>query len=145
MVVPALQTRLAALAKKLIEKHGRSITLYKRETTDSDVTKPWRAPTTGSDDSTTVIGAFLPLSDGSNVSSMAAAFGFSTRDKDDELTKRFDQILLVAATSDTKAILGEVDSVVDSAGGTARAWKIHARQELAPGDLKILYAFGVAA
>jgi hypothetical protein len=122
-----------ATAKRLIEKFGREIVMYQAELDDDDVAKPWGPPVAGTvENQTTLIGCFVPVGGG--------GLGNQLRDIASQLNVTLTQELLVAVASDTVGILDVVDSISD--GG--RAWKIHVRQELAPGPTSILFAFGLS-
>ncbi len=127
-------TKTAATAKRLIEKYGRTVTLYKDERDDAVAGEPWGPPVPGtSEEITTVIGVFVPVGGG--------GFGFELRDKATKLDVTLEQEFMVATTSATAAELKEADSMSDG----SRGWKIVVRQELKPGDTSLLFSFGVVS
>lgn len=122
----------AATAKRLVEKFGREITMYQAERDDADALKPWASPVAGTAEAeTTLIGVFVPVGGG--------GLGRMLADKAAQLNITLTQELIVASTSDTVGILDLVDSISDD----GRAWKIHVRQELVPGDTSLIFVYGL--
>lgn len=126
-------TKLAATAKRLIEKSGRDIILYKRSSTPADATKPWRGPTDATTAtppadpptaSTTVKAVFVEPSD-SELGQLIEAL---------ELVKRRGSRFLVAATS-TAVDLRQYEYIKDG----DNIFSIEKVRFLKPGDVAILY------
>lgn len=138
-------TRAAALAKRLIEASGRSVTLYKLDRTPDDPTKPWRGtdgPPSNAGGGKTIpaIAAFVPAS-GSGMGKMVADAGGS-------LSVAFDQVALLATGSIPAGVtpddIEECDSMLDeTAGGSEQVWKIVTRGHLRPASESIMFVLGV--
>lgn len=117
--------RMAALAKKLIEKNGRLVT-FRQLATSADPAKPWR----------TDAPAFA-----ATVSQKAAFVSLSSRHLGIELTQ--DQLNsraneLVLAGSSTIDML-HVNQIVDDTETFGIEWV----QTVKPGDTALFYAFGI--
>lgn len=123
-----------ALAKRLIEANGRTITLVKLDET-SDSAQPWLpdAPDVGAApaDTQSGIGVFVPLAS-------ASSLGFTTDDIDG--TKRNQQVCLFAAANDGGKQLEDFDELID---GTER-YSIGKTLLLRPAEQRILYAIEVS-
>lgn len=120
--------RFIELAQRLIDKHGRTVTLEVLSSTPADANKPWKGaaePTVAS--SYSVKGVFVPLSS-------AEALGLKITDN--ELLRGVNETLLVAATADD---FRSCNSVSDS----SVRHRIKFAEVLAPGDQTILYYFGI--
>lgn len=124
-------SKFLALARRLIDREGRSVTFGKLDASSADPERPWKtsgnnpANLTGAVD---CIAVFLP--DGS---------GFGKGIEDNDLFKSSEQMLLVAPPT-TGEDLGAHNVVID---GTRR-WKINVTKELKPADLTVLFAMGVS-
>lgn len=118
-------TRLAATAKRLIEKNGRSVTVIKQGKTPTDATKPWRGQDTTHLASVTGKAVFVQPSKAiQNI---------------DQL-KRAEQVAYFAAANDSGQTLETFDLIKD--GSTL--WKILRAELLQPATKKLLYQFEVA-
>lgn len=126
--------KLANTAKRLIEKSGRSITLYKRSDTPADVNKPWRGPTDATTAtppaqpptaSTTVKAVFVQAGSESELGQLIEAL---------ELVKRRGNRFLVAALS-TNVDLRQYDVIQDG----NQIYSIEVIRFLQPGDVALLY------
>lgn len=128
-------TRLAATAKRLVEKNGRTLSLYKRSRTASAPLQPWRG-TVEQDPAgagISVIGVVVP----------AAGSGFGrARTVDGTLAESFDEVAIVAAASlpDGVELEGFSNLVDDS-----RSWKIDGVEKLKPGDTSLLYVLRLSS
>lgn len=134
--------KLAQTAKRLIDKSGRSITINRLERTPADVSKPWRGEAnpraTGQvESSITTIGVFVHP-DGLRDQEMTRPFGFSAIDQ--ELLKRFNQMVLVSGAGTNFQNLEDYDEVSD---GTS-SWKIELVVKLQPGDVNIMSALALS-
>lgn len=114
------------LATKLIKKHGRSMTFVKIVSGNTDPDKPWKG--SGATDVTlaTTIGAMVPF----------RGNDFGSLWQDFDLSKISDEVVLVAGVPGVDLL--EAHKLLD---GPER--KIEWVQHLKPGDLTIMYAFGV--
>ena len=127
--------KLAATAKRLVEKNGRTLSLYKRSVTPANSSQPWRgtgvADTTG--DPLDVIGCVVPAS--------GSGFG-RRRVVDGELAEAFEQVALVAASSVPVGIdLERFSTIVDG----KRAWKIDNVEKLQPADVPLVFVLGLTS
>ncbi len=127
--------RMQALAKRLIEGNGRSVTLVSDSTTPADVNAPQLGPdfSLGKVEEP-VIAAFVPKA--------GSEFGISIAQLlNNELIQGFEQVALVAATSLSGAnAIGVFDRLRDG----ATMWKIKNIEILQPGSLAILYQLGLS-
>lgn len=118
------------LAKRLIGKHGRSVTFYKLSSTIANPAKPWEGagvPTeTGAVNTTAV---FLPHAGELELSKVVI---------DKELFHKAEMFLLVAPPS-SGVNLEDYHLVVDS---TVR-WRIEVIRTVRPASLTVLYVAGV--
>lgn len=117
--------RMAALAKKLIEKNGRTVT-FRQLAVSADPAKPWRT------DAPTFV---------ATVVQKAAFVSLSSRHLGIELTQ--DQLNsraneLVLAGSSTIDML-HVNQIVDGTETFGVEWI----QTVKPGDVAVFYAFGI--
>jgi hypothetical protein len=120
--------RAVALAQRLINKNGRTITVEQLSSTPADPSKPWKgpgAPTVAA--SATPKAVFLPVSSASELGLFA---------KDDELLKRVEQLVLLAA--DGVNAFDEFHRINDTV-----VYRIDWVRALKPGDTVILYAMGI--
>jgi hypothetical protein len=125
----AVHDKFVALAKRLIEKHGRLVTLRKISETPNDTDKPWR----GNDDDTSA-------SDDISITAKTLMKGLFYEDSPDNEVRRAVQDAVVAAASavDTNGAqvdLKGFDQLIDG----DIVWKIDKVQEVKPGDLVILW------
>lgn len=122
--------KMQALAKRLIEANGRSVTLNRMARTPANPAKPWRGQPDQSVPEVTVDvkGVFLDT-----ISSRY--LGLTIQNEGEE--KGEQQLFLVATTSAPGKSLREFDQLVD---GT-QLWNIKALNVLQPGDEEIFVAF----
>jgi len=137
-------TRLAATAKRLIEKNGRDFTLIKQATAPADPAKPWL----GADQTltlvTTATAAGVTGKKGLVVKGLFAAPGSTLGDIfaaiAGELTQRRGTSIYVAAESVSPEDPATYDQVLD---GT-KALRIEDVETLQPGDIPLLYRLELA-
>lgn len=118
--------RAVALAQRLINKNGRSVTIQRLDATAADSNKPWRGagePTVAQEVPQKAV--FLPSS-GTDLGGLVT---------DDELLKRAEQVCLVAGDTDLTGFNIISDDSIK--------WKIEWIQVLKPADVIVLYAIGV--
>ena len=125
--------KLAATAKRLVEANGRTVTLYEASSADAVAGQPYGPALVTPVDADAVKACFVPVA--------GSGLGYTLRDRATSLSKVIVQECLVATTSLNAEDLRNADSISD---GT-RAWKIVVREELAPGDTSMLWAFGLAS
>lgn len=124
-----LSITLAATAKRLIDKHGRTVTVVKHDSnTVADPTKPWRGTSTPVAITVTGKAAFVPRT------FILASFG---QDFDGVLEEG--EYALFAANDDGGNDLETFNVMKD--GG--KDWKIMRTELIAPGDTRVLYMFQV--
>jgi len=128
--------KLAATAKRLVEKNARTVRLVKLNRTPSSSSEPWRgsdaAPATGTGGATLPAKAcFVPAS--------GSGLGKLVFDLTGRLETAFEQIGLVASNSVGGADLSGFDQVVDDNS----VWKIEARGELRPASKSLLWVLGL--
>ena len=128
--------RLAATAKRLIDKNGRAISIVKLERDPVDGAKPWRGDPsprdTGQPEATaTTIGVFVEPGS-------IKHWGFM--EISEELIGRWEQVVMVSGNGVNQVDLEEYDEVVD---GTIR-WRIQNVIKLKPADLTMIYALGLS-
>lgn len=128
--------KLAATAKRLVEKNGREVRLVKGNRTASDPAKPWRgsdaAPTPAKGGaSVTAIACFVPAS--------GDGLGRLVQDTTGALVSAFDQVALVASDSVAGVDLTGFDKVVDR----DELWRIIVRGELRPAGTSLLWVLGL--
>lgn len=121
-------TKLAATAKRLIEKNGRTVTVQQQAVTAADASMPWRATPTPAAVSVTGKAVFVD----------SASLGITYVNEDN--VKRGVQVALFAASNDGNNELEAFDTIED---GT-RTWKITNAEVLQPADTRLLYMFEVA-
>ncbi len=122
-------SKFVELARRLIDKSGRSCEFQKLSAVAADPAKPWLgagAPTVI--EPVTTMAVFLP--DGA---------GFGKLIEDNELFKSSEQMVLVAPPVGGED-LSDYHTVLD--GGVR--WKINVTKALAPGPVTVLYAMGVS-
>lgn len=141
--------RSAATAKRLIEKAGRTIKLFRANDVPADASKPWlgadqaASPAAAAGGLTvTCKAAFVPAS--------GSGFGRDFRDRKATISGRegstlkdVTQLALIASESVKPAgtDLGQFDSMLD--GDTIL--RIHSAQELKPGTVSLMWELGVGA
>ena len=113
----------------LIDDNGRLVSFVRIATTAADALKPWKkaALTTGNTVTTRVPACFVPPS-GMQLGSLGVT---------DDMLKRVDQVCLVAPHNSVD--LSNSQKLID--GGLS--WAIEWVETLKPGDVVLLYAFGV--
>lgn len=116
------------LADELIEDSGRELIFQRLSSTAADASKPWQGAATPTvvETVSAVPGVFVP----------ASGSGLGRNLVSDELLKKVDQVVLVAGRAED---LEDFDLVVDA----DVKWRIEWAQVLRPGDLVVLYFFGV--
>lgn len=120
---------LAALAKRLIDANGRTVTIVKNGTTPQDTEQPWRGLSDYQTASVTGIGAFVP-------STQLKTWEVSTVDN----TKRASNYVLFPASDDRGHLLEFFDELLD---GDTR-WKITSVEVLGPAGTRVLYMIKVS-
>jgi len=120
--------KLAATAKRLVDKNGRTATLIKQGNTPTDPTKPWRGLSTTPVASVTGKVCFVSPSD----------LGLVQENLDN--VKRTEKVALFAANNDQGKLLEGFDLIRDG----ATDWKILRSELLQPATKKLLYMFEVA-
>jgi hypothetical protein len=120
--------RAVALAQRLINKNGRTITVERLSSTPTDANKPWKGPSAPTvAGSAQPKGVFLPVSSASELGLFAP---------DDELLKRIEQLVLIAADG-----VNAFDTFHRISDGVL--YRIDWVRVLKPGDTVILYAMGI--
>ena len=124
----ALHTKFAVLAKRLIEKHGREVSLVFPSQDVSDIDQPWRGSHDGEE----------------NVLDLIAYIGdYESQDVDQNIVQHGDKKMLVAADSIVVAggttypdpIIENVTFVED--GGLR--WRVESQKSVNPGETEIYY------
>lgn len=133
--------KLAATAKRLVEKNGREVELFKADRTPADSTKPWRGsaarptPAKGGRRIRAKM-AFVPAS--------GSGFGKLVADSGGSLQQAFDQVGLLASASLPTGVASreveESDHVVDGDD----VWKVVTRGHLRPSSTSVLFVLGLA-
>jgi hypothetical protein len=126
-------TNLRLVAEKLIEANGRTISLVRRdEVTPLDNTKPWRANTTTTQVTISVIGAFID---------------FDNDDLDGTIIRRGQKRILISAKSAEEAGVNSLtdienyDRMVDSDN---TSWSVKQVSVIQPGLEKVAYDMRVS-
>lgn len=116
--------KAAATAKRLIEANGRTVVLYRKNTTPADTNKPWRQPaSTINEVVASPKGIFYPIED---------------KDEKDGLVRRSEQRLMIAHDSlSPPEVLDDIDHVSDN----GYIYKVVSAIPLQPGDVRIAYEF----
>lgn len=117
--------RIAALAKKLIEKNGRTVT-FRQLAASTDPAKPWRTDAPAVAASATQKAAFVSLS--------SRHLGIELTQ--DQLNLRANELVL-AGTSTLDLL--QMNQIVDGTETFAIEWV----QTVKPGDVALFYAFGI--
>ncbi len=125
--------RLAATAKRLIDKNGRTLTFRKRSSTPKDPAKPWRGNVETPAAELTPKGVVLPIS--------GTDFGDSVF-TDFELFKTYTKFAMIAANSVATGNDLQTFSTVEDGG---RAYTIGEVAELKPGPVPLVYFVGLSA
>lgn len=123
----------AAIARRLIDKKGRTVTLVRHGSTPSDPNKPWRGISTPTDAEITGKAVFVPRT------LLATTFAENV---DGVLSEG--EYALFAASNDTVdgvAYKLETFNVMQDHNGVE--WKIVRTELIAPADTRILYMFEV--
>lgn len=116
-----------ALAQRLIENNGRSVTMQRHSAGVADPSKPWKGPGVPTIDLTKNVQAvFLP----------AGGNSFGKNFISSELLERCEQVCMVAPTDIS---LEGFTAILDNGS----RWQIEWGQVLRPGPVIVLYAFGV--
>lgn len=123
-----LSVTLAATAKRLIDKHGRTVTLLKHGSTPADGNKPWRGVSAPVDATVTGKAAFVPRT--FILASFAADFDGVLEES---------EYALFAADNDDGELLETFNVMQDG----SRDWKIMRTELIAPGDTRVLYMMQV--
>lgn len=122
----ANHTKFLNLATRLIKKHGRSMTFLKIVSGATDPDKPWKGSGATDVALATTIGVMVPF----------RGNDFGSLWQDFDLSKTADEVVLVAGVPNVDLL--QAHKLLD---GVER--KIEWVQHLKPGDLTIMYAFGV--
>lgn len=118
--------RLAALAKKLIEKNGRSVTFRQLSATPTDPTTPWRTTAPAVAASATQNAAFVSLS--------SRHLGIELTQE--QLNLRANEMVLAGGSA---LDMLKINQIVDGAETYAVQWV----QTIKPGDTAVFYAYGI--
>jgi hypothetical protein len=119
--------RMAAVAQRLIEANGRTVTIVKHGKNPQDTDQPWR----GSSE--------YPVATVTGSAAFVAASDLGHRVRDDQNVKRADKVALFAAVNDGGHALEEFDVIEDGES----VWHIVGAQVLQPGSTRLLYLFEV--
>ncbi len=118
--------KFAALAQRLIAKHGRDVTFARVSNVAANADQPWRGTVTAD----TVLGpfkaVFIPF----------RGFTFGSEYTDTSLFKEVEHVCMVAGGQGDLETCHKVTDL-------GKEYKIEWVQKLRPGDQTILYAFGV--
>lgn len=123
-----LAVKLAATAKRLIEKHGRTVSIVKHGSTDASGTKPWRGVSAPVVATVTGKAVFVPKT-----------FVLTSFTADVDGVSEEGEYALFAADNDDGENL-ETFNVMQDGG---RDWKLLRTELIAPGDTRVLYMFQV--
>ena len=135
-------TRSAALAKRLVEKHGRSVTLYKENRDPSDPALPWQGNVETPHLSEggaqfPILACFVPV--------RGAGLGTVFANREAELAINCDQVCLVASDSIPAGYTFEDVENADKVRDGDRVWSIVIREHLRPATKSVLFALGLKA
>jgi len=122
---------MAAIAQELIDDNGREITLIRYKQAPADTDKPWEGPDdprTSPDDTTTVIGCFVPM----------GGSGLAKEDVDADALKRTSEVCLIGPGAGFD--LGKANELIDD--GVSK--KISFVQTLKPASTVLLYYVGIS-
>lgn len=120
------QVKLAATAKRLIAKDGRSISLIKKTTVDSNPAKPWEGKT-GDDVPLVITAVSVPPNTVRQFGITALGHGSEF----EEMTRRSEKIYIIAPDGND---LNQYESVDDR----GVSYSILATQILEPGEIEML-------
>lgn len=126
----AVHDKFAALAERLIAKHGRPMTLKQLSRDPANASQPWRGPATS-----TASG----YADTEDV--IAVVTDFDEEEIDGTLVKRGDKKVIVAAKPSATKDLSDFDVLLD---GTL-LYHLGACNTVHPGTTKIMYTFPARA
>jgi hypothetical protein len=118
--------RAAATAKRLIEANGRYVTLFRKDKTAADTSKPWRGPIGSSDEEVgTVKAVFYPIEE---------------YDEKEGLVRRAEEKVMIAHDSlPIPEDLEDIDHMVDN----GKIYKVITASPLGPGSVRVAYEFVV--
>lgn len=120
--------RLAALAKKLIEANGRTVT-FNQLAVSADPAKPWRTDAPVVAHSVTQKGAFVSLS--------SRHLGIELTQE--QLNLRANEMLMAGASDSPDVDMLRVNQIVDGTETFAVLWV----QTIKPGDIAVFFAYGI--
>ena len=121
-------SKMAAVAQRLIQANGRTVTIVRHGKNPQDSDKPWRGSSEYPAATVTGKAAFVAASD----------LGYKVRDA--ENVKRADKVALFAAADDGGQALEDFDVIEDGAS----VWHIMRVEVLQPATTRLLYMFEVA-
>lgn len=116
-------TRMAATAKRLIEKNGRTVTLVRLSRSALDTNKPWRGPDPDPDPAPAAI------------TCKAVIVPYEAKELEGSLIRNGDKRAFIADTSLPDHDLEKFDTLID--GGDT--YKIVSVALFNPGDVRLLY------
>lgn len=119
---------LAATAQRLIDANGRSVTLIKQGTHPQNHDEPWRGQSS------------YPVAEVTGGAVFVAASDLGHMVEDTEGLKRAEKVALFAADADEGNQLELFDVLKD---GNVR-WLIKHAEVLQPGNIRLVYVFGVS-
>lgn len=125
-------TSALALARRLIRKYGRQMTLKRIEDVPADANKPWEgsaSPRATYDATTTAYAVTVPPDS-------LIQLGISSKVK--ELDKPWDEILIMEPNDTFAETLDTFDIINDG-----KDFKISWIEKFKPGDTTLMYFFGV--
>ena len=128
--------KIALTAKRLINKNGRSIQLYKLDGSSADPTKPWRGAV-GAPKKIAPVSVKAVFAIG-NTSIPTESRGLAFDWVDHELLKVSRHVCLVAAEG--VPILDDYKPMIEV--NSTKEWNVIWGQCLQPGDKRLLYCFG---
>lgn len=120
-------TEFVQLAQELIAENGRNVSLQKLDATATDASKPWKGPGVP----TVLVERALPA-----VFVLASGSGLGRNIVKDELLDRVEQVALVPPTD---VSVEDFHVILDD----GVRWNIDWAQALRPGQMVVLYVFGV--
>jgi hypothetical protein len=114
--------RSAATAKRLIERDGRTVNIYRKQTTPADASKPWRGPAAPAD----ILVASVK----------GVVYPFESKDVDGTIIRLTDSRIMIAHDS----LVGVTDfEVLDWVEDSGVYYKIEHVAVIGPGDTRIAY------
>lgn len=120
--------RLAALAKRLIEANGRTVT-FNQLAVSSDPATPWRADAPAIAQTVTQKAAFVSLS--------ARHLGIELTQ--DQLNLRANEMVMAGTADSLSVDMLRINQIVDGTETFAVQWV----QTIKPGDTAVFYAYGI--